>query len=206
VLGLQFSALVSQPSLACKSLPATHFDNNSITTVKIKKYIGQIVSFKLKDRKEIIHGYVIDYNEDWTLLKDNPVDYIIDGYVILRNTNIKAFCREEDEKWREKVINLKGLKPNKNDLIPLTNLETILTYLTDKFGIFQVFKKSGKVCYLGRVKSIDSEKLVMDDLDTKGKWTRKLKLKTIDISVIEFDTDYINSLKLILKTKKLKQE
>ena len=203
---MQFSALVSRPSFARKSLPATRFDEIYKSTVKIKKYIGQIVSFKLKDRKELISGYIIDYNDDWTLLKFNPVDYIIDGYVILRNNNIKAFCREEDEKWREKVINLKGLKPNNNDLIPLTNLENILTYLTDKFGIFQVYKKSGNACYLGRLKSIESEKLVMDDIDTKGKWTGKLKLKTIDISVIEFDTDYINSLKLILKTKKLKQE
>jgi hypothetical protein len=140
--------------------------------LKSKKHIGQLISVKFTDRSTPVYGYVVDYNDDWTLMKYNPVDYIIDGYVVLRHKNIKGFRRAEDEKWREKVINLKGLQPTKKDVIPLTDLETILNHLTVKFGVFQVHTKSEKTCYLGRLKSTDRKELVIDSLSPKGKMGR----------------------------------
>ena len=169
--------------------------------MKKKKHIGQLVSVKFTDRKNLIYGYVIDYNNDWTLMKYNPVDYIIDGYIIIRNKNIEGFRRDSEEKWREKVINLKALQPTEKEIIPLTDLETILKYLTDNFGVFQVYTKSETACYLGRLKTIGEKNFVMDDLNPKGKWEGQMKFKIGDIRIIEFDTDYINSLKLV-STKK----
>lgn len=174
--------------------------------MKKKKYIGQLISVKFTDRETPISGLVVDYNDDWTLMKYNPVDYIIDGYIIFRNKNIDSFCRDTEEKWREKVIRLKGLQPTDKDVIPLTDLETILNYLTDHFEVFQVYTKSETACYLGRLKSIDHKKLVMDNLSPKGKWNGQLGFKTGDIRVIEFDTDYINSLKLVSTKKTMNKE
>lgn len=173
--------------------------------MKKKKHIGQLVSVHFTDRKTPIDGYVVDYTDDWTLMKFNPVDYIIDGYIIFRNQNMEGLRRDSDEKWREKVINLKGLQPTEKEIIPLTDLETILKYLTNHFGVFQVYTKSESTCYLGRLKSIDKKELVMDNLNPKGKWEGQMKFRTGDIRVIEFDTDYINSLKLIATTKKTKK-
>jgi len=171
----------------------------------MKNHIGQLVSVKFTERKTPIYGYVVDYNDDWTLMKYNPVDYIIDGYIIFRHKNIEGFRRASDEKWREKVINLKGLQPTDKDIIPLTDLETILKYLTDNLGVFQVYTKSETACYLGRLKSIDKKELLMDNLNPKGKWEGQMKLRTDGIRVIEFDTNYINSLKLVLTTIKTKK-
>ena len=146
-----------------------------------KKYIGQLVSIKYSDRPTSIFGFVIAYNDDWTLLKYNPFDYIVDGYIILRHKNIEGFRRDAKEKFREKVIMLKKQHlPDFSDF-PLTDLETILTSLTKKYGIFQFDLKTEKACYLGKLKLL-----------TKSKLT------------IEFDTDYINSLKLISKKKMAK--
>lgn len=165
-----------------------------------KKHIGQLISVKFTDRKTPIHGYVVDHNDEWTLMKYNPVDYIINGYIIFRHKNIEGFRRDTDEKWREKIMNLKGLQPTDKDIIPLADLETILKYLTDNFGIFQVYTKPETKCYLGRLKSIDKKELVIGNLNPKGKWEGKTKFRPADIRVIEFDTDYINSLKLVSTT------
>ena len=170
--------------------------------MKKKKHIGQLVSVKFTDRKTPIYGYVVDYNDDWTLMKHNSGDYIIDGYIIFRHKNIEGFRRDTDEKWREKVINLKGLQTTDKEIIPLTDLETILKYLTDNFGVFQVETKSETACYLGRLKFIDKKELVIDYLNPKGKWDGQMKFRTSDIRVIEFDTDYINSLKLVSTVNK----
>ena len=161
-----------------------------------------MVSVKFTDRKTPIYGYVVDYNDDWTLMKHNSGDYIIDGYIIFRHKNIEGFRRDTDEKWREKVINLKGLQTTDKEIIPLTDLETILKYLTDNFGVFQVETKSETACYLGRLKFIDKKELVIDYLNPKGKWDGQMKFRTSDIRVIEFDTDYINSLKLVSTVNK----
>lgn len=164
-----------------------------------------MVSIKFRNRKTPIHGFVVDYTDDWTFMKYNPVDYVIDGYILVRNKYVEGIRRDADEKWREKVIRLKGLQPTDKDILPLTDLESILKYLTAHFGVFQLYTKSENACYLGRLHSIDHQELVMDDLNPKGKWDGQIKFSTGDIRVIEFDTDYINSLKLVSAARKEKK-
>ena len=167
-----------------------------------KKYIGQLVSIKYSDRPTPISGFVIDYNDEWTLLKYNPVDYVIDGYIILRHKNIEGFRRDAEEKFREKVIMLKKQHlPGITDQ-PLTDLETILSSLTKRYGIFQLDLKTEKSCYLGKFKSFTKRKLTIDYLNPKGLWTKQMQFRPNDIRTIEFDTDYINSLKLVSKKGK----
>jgi hypothetical protein len=167
-----------------------------------KKYIGQLVSIKYTDRPTPIFGFVIDYNDEWTLLKYNPVDYVIDGYIILRHKNIESFRRDINEKFREKVIMLKKQHlPDFSDF-PLKDLETILSSLTKKYGIFQFDLKTEKACYLGKLKSLAKGKLTIDYLNPKGLWTKQMQFRPNDVRTIEFDTDYINSLKLVSKKKR----
>ncbi|MEP6583778.1 MAG: hypothetical protein ABJA90_05915 [Ginsengibacter sp.] len=168
----------------------------------MKKYIGQLVSIKYIDRPTPIFGFVIDYNDEWTLLKHNPVDYVVDGYIILRHKNVEGFLRGSGEKFREKVIMLKKQQlPHFSDF-PLTDLDTILSSLTKRYGLFQFELKTEKVCYLGKLKSLTQSKLIIDYLNPKGLWTKQMQFRPDDVRTIEFDTDYINSLKLISKSKK----
>jgi hypothetical protein len=171
-----------------------------------KKHIGQLVSIKYSDRPTPISGFVIDYDHDWTLLKYNPFDYIIDGYIILRHKNIEGFQRTANEKFREKVIMLKKQHlPDFSDF-PLTDLETILSSLTKKYGIFQFDLKTEKACYLGKLKSFTKSKLTIDYLNPRGLWTKQMHFRPNDVRTIEFDTDYINSLKLISTKRNTKTQ
>jgi hypothetical protein len=167
-----------------------------------KKYIGQIVSVKFTDRKVPICGLVVDYNDDWTLMKYNPVDFVIDGYIIFRNKNIEGFRRDVQEKFVERVVKLKGITVTEKDIIPIADLFTILTNLTYKYGVFQLYTKSETACYLGKLTTIDTKQLIIDYLTTNGKWAGQMKFRPGDIREIEFDTDYINSLRLISRDKK----
>lgn len=169
----------------------------------MKKRIGQLIKLKFKDMKPI-DGIVLDYNDDWTLMQSNSVDYVTDGYFVVRNKNIKEFERGENEKWKEKIIKLKGQGKPGQVKMPLDNLEKILKYLTKKFEVFTLNTKEDGICWLGRFKSIDDKFLTIDYLSTKGKWDGQERFKVNDVRVIEFDTDYINSLKLILKKSRTK--
>jgi hypothetical protein len=161
-------------------------------------YLRQLISIEFEDKKEIFTGFLIDYTDDWILIKNNPVDFIIDGYVILKNKNIKSITRDSDNAFTESVIRLKGLKTNSDEIIPLRDLSSILTFITNKYEIFQIAKKSEKAVYLGKLIKLDDEELVIDFLETRGKFGGELSFNPNKIRVIEFDTDYINSLKLLV--------
>ncbi len=169
------------------------------------KYLKKLVSLKFSDRNEIITGLVVDYNDDWTLMKYNTGDYIIDGYIIVRHKNIEGFKRDSVEKFTEKVLNLKGIETKEDEKIPLTDLETILKYLTKKFGVFQIYTKSEKASYLGRLISLSSKELIIENFNPKGKWDGQFTFRPGDLRTIEFDNDYINSLKLVAESRKLKK-
>lgn len=161
-------------------------------------YLRQLIAIEFEDRKEIFTGFLIDYTDDWILIKNNPVDFIIDGYVIIKNKNIKSITRDSDNAFTESVIRLKGLKTNSDEIIPLRDLSSILTFITNKYEIFQIAKKSEKAVYLGKLIKLDDEELVIDFLETRGKFGGELSFNPNKIRVIEFDTDYINSLKLLV--------
>lgn len=171
----------------------------------MEKYLRQLISIEFEDKKDIFTGFLIDWTEDWILIKNNPVDFIIDGYTILRNKNVKSIIQDEDHDFSERVIKLKGYKTSADDIVPLKDLTSIMLFLQEKYQIFQVATKSNKTVYLGQLISIDEEEIVLEFLGIDGKFDGEINFKNSKIRVIEFDTDYINSLKLIVEDDKKKK-
>lgn len=169
----------------------------------MKDYLNKLITIKFSDRKNRESGFLIDFSTDWILLKNNPVDFIIDGYKIVRNKNIEAIYHEEKEKFTEKVLRLKELGPNQTEKIPLENIVEIFKHINKKFGIFQFYRKSEKAIYPGRVREINSKKITIDWIDLKGNWTEERSFKLDKIRVIEFENDYIKSLKLVADSSSL---
>jgi hypothetical protein len=170
----------------------------------MEKYLRQLISIEFDDKKEIFNGFLIDWTEDWILLKNNPFDFIIDGYTILKNKNVKSIIQDKDHEFTERVIRLKGLKTSATEIIPLKDLSSIIHFLSNKYEIFQIATKSDKAVYLGKLMELNEEELIMDFLGTEGKFEGEMSFKQNKIRVIEFDTDYINSLKLIVDEEKKK--
>ena len=170
-----------------------------------KKYLGKLLTLKFEYSNEIVNysGYLLDYNYDWVLLKYNKVDYVVDGYIILTNKHVLEFKRDERERFTQKILDLKGQKPKDSEKIPISDIKTILTYISNKFGIFQFNMKVDSTSWLGSVKKIAGSDLKIDYLTPRATWTNDMPpFKLGNIRTIEFDTDYINSLKLIAKRKR----
>lgn len=168
----------------------------------MEKYLRQLITIEFEDKKEIFSGFLIDWTEDWILLKNNPVDFIIDGYTILKNKNLKAIIQQKEHEFTERVIKLKGLKTSSAEIIPLKDVSTILYFLASKYEIFQIATKSDKAVYLGKLLELNEDELIIDFLGTEGEFEGEMSFKLNKIRVIEFDTDYINSLKLIVNEDK----
>lgn len=171
-----------------------------------RKYIGQLVSVKFTDKESAVEGIVIDYSDDWLLMKESCFDYDIDGYAIVRLKKIASMDRGSREKWREKVILLKGHGPRKKYLVPLTDLGAILTFLSKKYEVFMFDTKSERSCYLGKLRSINTKELVIDYMTPKGVWAKTMTFRPGDVRIIRFENDYVNSLKLVSKSKSLRSK
>ncbi|MDI5898158.1 hypothetical protein [Flavobacterium yafengii] len=170
----------------------------------MEKYLRQLILIEFDDKKDVFSGFLIDWTEDWILLKNNPVDFIIDGYTILKNKNVKSIIQDKDHEFTERVIKLKGLKTSAEEIIPLKDLYSIMNFIATKYEIFQIAKKSDKAVYLGKLIDLNEKEVVIDFLGTEGKFEGEMSFKQNKIRVIEFDTDYINSLKLIVDEEKKK--
>lgn len=166
---------------------------------------GKYFSFRFNYVNEVTtySGYLLDFNADWVLLKYNPCDYQADGYILLRKKNISHYKRENKERFTEKILNLKGHQPKANETIPISDIKSIVNYLTAKYGVFQFDMRSNSVCWLGKVKKITGQNLDLHYLTPRGKWNNKMRQFPMgSIRTIQFDTDYINSLMLIGTAKK----
>jgi hypothetical protein len=146
---------------------------------------------------------MIDFNEHWTLLKYNPSDYLIDGYIILNNKYVTEYKRDNEERFKQKILDLKGQRSKNKERFTLGDTASILNYITNKYGIFDFNMRTNTKCWLGKVKKIKGMELKIDYLDPKGIWSNRMPtFKLGNIRTIQFDTDYINSLKLIAKKRR----
>ncbi|MBX7224412.1 MAG: hypothetical protein K1X55_00140 [Chitinophagales bacterium] len=165
--------------------------------MRTKKYIGKFLSIKYADRETPFCGFVLDYNDHWTLMKYSPFDYEMDGYILLRHHNIQGFQRTAEERFKEKLIVLKGENKPTIDLFPLGDLQQILEYLSATFGVFSFdLRETEDACYLGKLHSFGEKTFTINYLNPKGVWLKRMKFKEKDVRTIQFDTNYINTLHL----------
>ena len=82
---------------------------NDINELIMNLITNQIYSFFLNRRKEIITGITMYIGNKWVLLRYIPVDYVIDGYVLIKRKHIKDINRKEREIFKENVLRIKGL-------------------------------------------------------------------------------------------------
>jgi hypothetical protein len=164
------------------------------------KYKGRFLSFKIKGRKSKISGVVLDWNDEWTLIR-RCIDYSVDGYSIIRNKNL-TFFYEEFEQRANKILKIKKYNYKSEPKIPIDNLLKIVTYVDKNYKIIQVDTKDGEAFDLLKFKYFENMTFYLDELLANGKWRDVMEFKEDIFGVITFDTDYSNSLSLITNIKK----
>jgi hypothetical protein len=164
-----------------------------------KSQIGKLFTFKFPKRKNEIQGIVLDYTDEWTLIK-RTYDYGADGFTVFKNDKVEVI-QDEYEKFAAKIFQLKNYSSLKEPKIPIDTPEGLLSFIDKKYRLIQVDTSDGEafdvVKYLGRENNL----YLFDELTTRAKWRYKLKLPAKELKYISFNNDYLNSLKLVTKFK-----
>ncbi|WP_160136063.1 hypothetical protein [Chryseobacterium sp. c4a] len=167
----------------------------------MKKLLNKLIIIEFED-KESEKGILINYSKDWILLKSNPVDFILDGYCAVKNHNIKNISTNDETEFIEKAMKLKGVSVDKKiQKLPLQSFDSIIDNVNKNFGIFSLFKKKDNVMYPGKLKKLTEKKIVLTWIDLNANWTGNREFMKDKVRKIDFDTDYLISLKLLAENK-----
>ena len=149
-------------------------------------------------------GLWLAENEDWLLLRSIPVDYVVDGYVILAKQHVAARKPQKGRRQVEQILKLKGIEAEVPAGFAFATALEMLHWVEDSYGVVE-FAYEGDSTFFGWVRKADAVHFWIDTLNPDGTASsdgiQKEPFIISDIRVISFDTDYFNSLKMFWQHK-----
>ena len=164
--------------------------------------IGKIKNFHLKDWEDPITGQIISTNKDWILIHFIPVDYVLDGYKILKRSFIEKSGRGNFEKQRERVLKLRNHSLAEFPNFKFGTTTELINWIELNYELFEFNYLKEKSTYFGKVNRIlENEILILDLIDPKGAVIEETEpdFEMNNIRVLSFDSDYFNAIKLLWK-------
>lgn len=154
---------------------------------------NKVYKMKMQNWQEQFKCVVLVEGAEWTLVH-NLFDYSIDGYAILQNKFIKNRLHSEKEDFSEKVLMANNKLVDCNLHIPLTT-NKLFEYLKENKIVFQISFKDDSYVYIGKIEKLLQHSFHFKTMSTLGIWDKTIELIRFNsVRIIEFNTDYINSL------------
>jgi len=159
----------------------------------------QLEKFKIKGWKKKEIGIVISENDEW-ILTQSITDYAIDGFKLYSKKHIKKRVALSEDDPLMIVLNHK--KPNIGILKSFhfgSVLET-LKWSERKYGLFEFQDDDQSELFYGKLNRSDDYYFVIDMIKTHGKIEIDYDYEFVlnKIRVITFETDYFNSIIILM--------
>lgn len=164
--------------------------------------IGQVNKYYLKDWKDPIMGRAIAENESWILVQYIPVDYVIDGYKILKKSFIDKIERTASEEKVERVIKLRRTTSTLPEGFYFGTTIELLNWIEKTYGLFEFQDSEEGAVMMGKVKQIlEDNYLLIDFIGAEGKIVEDYdyEFEIAEIRTLTFETDYFNAIRLLWK-------
>ncbi len=159
----------------------------------------KVETFLVKDWDEPETGLVIDENNDWILVKYIPVDYLIDGYKILKKSAIEERMHTSVEIKIEKVLKLKKVTDTRPNGFEFSDTLNLLKWAEANFEILEFQDESESELIYGKLKRVEGDDFTIDFINADGTvdplFDYEFSLESIRI--ISFDSDYHQSIRLL---------
>lgn len=143
-----------------------------------------------------VHGCLLDISNKWILVQ-NISEFHLDGYSIIRKTDINKIRYDERDRYFEKILKKEGArkKVSKKYEIGLTDLSIIFESLkkTKLNIIVECENKKDDIFVIGKIAQINEDSIAMHHFDACGKWAKQSKIIYYSkITIIGVDQEYIN--------------
>jgi hypothetical protein len=153
---------------------------------------------------ESYYGFIIDFNEEYLVLKKFTTESLFDGISVLRRDDISRInWGGNDIESTFKLIYKKDYESE----IQHVNLESIETIIKSVYEIFNhitlyIQDIDGTICLIGQVEEMDDETLILDSFGTRSTLDRKhLMISMSDITRVDAGGIYEKNLQILFNKK-----
>jgi hypothetical protein len=164
----------------------------------------KVETYVTKDWEESEAGLLLAENDEWILVKHIPADYVIDGYRLYKKKFVENRERDETERQIERVLKLKGVDAAMPEGFEFSDTIGLLQWVESKYGLFEFQDDDESELFYGTLQNVENGSLSINMITAKGEEDPEFDFEfEIDkIRILEFETDYHLSIKLLWDDKK----
>ena len=159
----------------------------------------RIIKVKINRYPNTISGVYLYENEEFVVMLNNPIDYVIDGVYFINKNYIKNIEIHQDIISNKILLHKASLYNTDN--MNFSNLKKILQHLLNKQQLIEFYLDKQSCTLIGRIISVDNEVIKVNLVDTQSSFLKKEKISYNKIRVLAINTDYVDALEWYSKHK-----
>ena len=162
----------------------------------------KIIELKIRRFKEHITGILLGSGIQWSFIRLNVVDYVLDGFQF---TNKRYVIYENEIKECTMLYRILSLKNKIEDIPSLDNPnildenDSLYSFLSRNEILVAVCLHREDVLYIGKIKDIGPKSFVLDSYDTELRKSGMMTIEFNKVRYIQMHTDYLDSLCSLLE-------
>ena len=167
----------------------------------------ELVKIKIKRFKELVTGILLGNGTRWSFVRLNVVDYVLDGFQFTNKRYISDTYEIKEDTLLYKILSTKN---KAKEILPklfsdiLDDDNQLCSFLKEKNLLIAVCLHREDVLYVGKVKEVNFNFFTLDSYDTELRKSGIIKIEYSKVRYIQMQTDYLDSLCLILDKENTK--
>jgi hypothetical protein len=167
----------------------------------------ELVKIKIKRFKELVTGILLGNGTRWSFVRLNVVDYVLDGFQFTNKRYISDTYEIKEDTLQYKILSIKN---KAKEIFPRLFLDILdddnllCSFLKEKNLLIAVCLHREDVLYVGKVKEVNFNFFTLDSYDTELRKSGIIKIEYSKVRYIQMQTDYLDSLCLILDKENTK--
>ena len=167
----------------------------------------ELVKIKIKRFKELVTGILLGNGTRWSFVRLNVVDYVLDEFQFTNKRYISDTYEIKEDTLQYKILSIKN---KAKEIFPrlfsdiLDDDNQLCSFLKEKNLLIAVCLHREDVLYVGKVKEVNFNFFTLDSYDTELRKSGIIKIEYSKVRYIQMQTDYLDSLCLILDKENTK--
>lgn len=157
---------------------------------------------KIKGYQGLLDGLLVSTGKTWVLFRENPYDYLLDGFVFVRKKFLLREVESEAVTFKREIFDLKGeFMDNYLDL----NLDAdraLFTYFQKTGGLVSIARHIEHSILVGWVEEVYERSFRIRLVDRRGTILGTRSLPYDVVRSVGFGNDYLKSLVLMMRSPK----
>ena len=125
----------------------------------------ELVEIKIKRFKEPVTGILLGNGTQWSLVKLNVVDYVLDGFQFTNKRYVASNCPIKEDTLQYRILAIKNSSKDISSKIDLNILEEdklLYSFLKNSNILVAICLHREDVLYVGKIKGVNTNNKITD--------------------------------------------